>query len=287
MRCRSASRRTFFAVASVGFCAGALAGCSNARDADTAAPAELTTAAVNSGSAAGGRPNWPASCNLSEPVDQTIKIDSAVYGEADVVSVHFTPCTLDQPNPNAIIYLLHGAGADQTQWPDVDAFTAADAAVLDGTMPPSVLVAPNAPRAYLCCVCGADLLTHLLDEVEPAIERLAPVDPARRAIGGISRGGGLALAVAGLAPTEFLAVGAHSSIAASDETLAAIATAHLPTRFDVGDHDSLRPASERMAATIEAGGGSAELDVSTGGHDRDYWRSQATAYIAFYAAHLR
>lgn len=226
-------------------------------------------------------------CNMPEPIDQVLEIDSPVFAAKDRVDVHFTPCTLDQPNPNALIYLLHGAGADETQWPDVDIFTAADAAVMNGTMPPSVLVTPDAADAYLCSDCADDLLTHLIDEVEPAIERIAPIDPTRRAIGGISHGGGLALEAAGRAPDDFVAVGAHSSVDAPDSALLSIAGAGLPVRLDAGTDDGLAERDERMTQFIDSHGGNAEFVIGPGGHNRDYWRSQANIYIAFYAEHLQ
>ena len=228
----------------------------------------------------------PTQCAMPRPIDEVVEVRSSVFETTDRVSVHFTPCSVDQPTPNAIVYLLHGASADETQWPDVDIFTAADAAVMNGTMPPSILVAPDAAPAYACRSCADDLLTHLVDEIEPVIARTAPVDPARRAIGGISRGGGLALDVAGLAPADFVAVGAHSSVEASDSALAAIAAARLPVRFDVGDDDGLAGASHHMTESITTNGGRSELVVGIGGHDRAYWRSEADAYIAFYASHL-
>ena len=227
-----------------------------------------------------------ADCAVAEPVDQFLTVDSAASGSADRVNVHFTPCTIDQQTPNAIIYLLHGAGADETQWPDVDIFTAADAAVLNGTLPPSILVAPDA-AGFACKECASDLLDHLTNDIEPAVAHIAPVDTTRRAIGGISMGGAMALEVAGIAPNDFVAVGAHSAANASESALTAIATAGRPVRFDVGSDDRLAKTSERMSQFVDAHGGHAELVVGPGRHDRNYWRSQADDYIAFYAAHLR
>lgn len=247
-------------------------------------PTAATTAPVPSPT---GSPSVvPGYCSMDEPVDQVLVVDSAAFDSADRVSVHFTPCTLDQSTPNAIIYLLHGAGADETQWPDVGIFAAADAAVLDGTLPPTILVAPDAAD-FTCKGCSADLLSHLVDEIEPAVEHMAPVDPNRRAIGGISRGGALALQVAAVAPGDFVALGAHSPANAPEPALIAIADARLPVRFDAGADDSLARASERMAALIDDHGGHAQIEVGPGRHDRDYWRSQASTYIAFYAPYLR
>ncbi len=247
----------------------------------------LATACSSTGANAPAAGADSLSCNMPEPIDQVLEIHSPAFASIDRVDVHFTPCTLDQPSPNALIYLLHGSGADETQWSDVDIFTAADAAVINGTMPPSIVVTPDAADAYRCSDCADDLLTHLIHEVEPAIARIAPVDPTRRAIGGISRGGGLALEAAGRAPGDFVAVGAHSSVDAPDSALLSIAAAGLPVRLDAGTDDRLAARDERMTQFIDSHGGKAEFVIGQGSHNRDYWRSQANTYIAFYAEHLQ
>jgi len=285
----TAHRRSLTAIAVL--CGVVVAGCaSSSTNTDTSASSTAggTSVATPSTTSIAPVPGvvGPVACAMAEPVDEVLEVASSAFGSTTRVSVHFTPCTIDQPTPNAIVYLLHGAGADETQWLDVDIFGAADAAVLAGTMPPSVLVAPDV-GAFTCKGCDVDLLTHLLDEIEPAIEHTAPVDTTRRAIGGISRGGAMALEVAGLAPDDFVAVGAHSPTNASESALTAIGKAGLPVRFDVGEDDSLARASEKMARYVEAYDGSVELVVGQGRHDRDYWRSQADTYVEFYADHLR
>ncbi|MDE0803956.1 MAG: alpha/beta hydrolase-fold protein [Acidimicrobiales bacterium] len=223
---------------------------------------------------------------MSQPVDDDLVIPSAIYRGDQRVRVHFTPCTLDQPEPVAILYLLHGAGADETQWSDVGVFDAADTAVIRGDLAPTVIVLPDALPTFSCAECASNYRHHLLDEIEPRIAKLAPLDTARRAIGGISRGGGMALRVAGAHPGDFVAVGGHSSVDVPADTLAAVADARLPVRLDAGHDDSLLATSQQMARALESDGGDVELVESHGGHDRPYWRDHVTDYIAFYAEHL-
>ncbi|MDE0805322.1 MAG: hypothetical protein OSA99_18635, partial [Acidimicrobiales bacterium] len=68
-------------------------------------------------------------CMVAEPTDQDIVVPSAVYHDDQRVRIHLTPCTLDQPTPVAVLYLLHGAGADETQWSDVGVLAPADGGV--------------------------------------------------------------------------------------------------------------------------------------------------------------
>ena len=230
----------------------------------------------------------PASidCMVSEPTDQDIVVPSAIYHGDQRVRIHLTPCTLDQPTPVSVLYLLHGAGADETQWSDVGVFEAADAAVARGELAPTAIVLPDALPNFSCADCASNYERHLLDEIEPQVADLVPVDTSRRAIGGISRGGGMALRVAGADPRAFVAVGGHSAVDAPADVLAVIADAQLPVRLDAGVDDSLLATSQQMANTLAVEGGVVDQVQSPGGHDRPYWRAHVTDYIAFYAEHL-
>ena len=260
------------------------------------ATAAITAAACSSGSAPSSSPSStfdaptiPASidCLVAESTDQDIVVPSAIYHGDQRVRIHLTPCTLDQPTPVAVLYLLHGAGADETQWADVGVFAAADAAVARGELGPTAIVLPDALPNFSCTDCASNYERHLLDEIEPAVADLVPIDTTRRAIGGISRGGGMALRVAGTDPSAFVAVGGHSAVDAPDDILTAIAVAQLPVRLDAGSDDPLLTTSEQMADTLDARGGVVEQVESPGGHDRPYWRTNVDDYVAFYAEHLR
>lgn len=218
----------------------------------------------------------------TEETDFDLTIESAIYRTAERVRVHLTPCVNALSQRVPALYLLHGAGADETQWPDVDILVAIDNAVSEGSFPPAVVIIPDAASAYGCIECTTELAEHLLGEVEPAVSAFAPIDADRRAIGGISRGGGLALRLAGLSPAQFVAVGAHSSISVPEDVLSAIAVNRLPVYLDAGSGDGLAPAAERMADVLASLGTAVEVTISDGDHDRVYWRSQATAYTDFY-----
>lgn len=152
------------------------------------------------------------------------------------------------------------------------------------------IVIPDAAAAYSCSACDAAQLTaHLLDEIEPAVAHVAGIemDPNRRAIGGISRGGGYALRIAGREPASFVAVGGHSSVPAGDEALDAIAASSMPVDLDVGTGDSLADGTVSMADHLERTDGDVTLAIGDGSHDRSYWRSHMFDYVSFYGGQLQ
>lgn len=128
--------------------------------------------------------------------------------------------------------------------------------------------------------------THLLTEIEPMVDKLAGVDTGRRAIGGISRGGGLALEIAGFEPRAFVAAGGHSAVPADTDALDGLAVERLPVFLDVGREDSLTDASTGMSERITEMGGDVELHVWDGGHNRLYWAAHTTDYLRFYGRYL-
>jgi enterochelin esterase-like enzyme len=230
------------------------------------------------------KPLTPCRTNATE--DHDLVVHSSVYQTDQRVKVHLTPCAAGSERPLPVLYLLHGAGADETQWPDVGASTAADAAVVHGSFPPAVIVIPDAKPAYTCTDCQADLTTHLLREIEPRLAAYARIDTGHRAIGGISRGGGLALSVAANHPDDFVAVGGHSPVDVPETELDVLAV-RLPVYLDVGRNDSLVGSAEQMAEHLKLRGGNVQLTVNRGGHDRPYWRAYTPAYLDFYGRYLR
>ena len=228
----------------------------------------------------------PGTCRSSVTKNHDLVVPSTVYQTDQRVKVHLTPCASGSERALPVLYLLHGAGADETQWPDVGAFTAVDAAVMAGSFPPAVIVIPDAKPAYSCTDCQADLTTHLLNEIEPRLATYAQIDTGRRAIGGISRGGGLALSVAAHHPADFVAVGGHSPVDVPESDLDVLAD-HLPVYLDVGRNDSLVGSTEQMAEYLKLRGGNVQLTVNPGSHDRPYWRAHTPAYLDFYGRYLR
>lgn len=175
----------------------------------------------------------------------------------------------------AALYLLHGAGADETQWPAIGLVEVADRLIAEGAIPPLVIVMPDVDADGQAVVDG----------VVPWAEAHLPVvpDAAHRAIGGISRGGGTALRLAATRPYEFSRVGGHSPAVPGGDTLAhRLAAWGGPVWLDVGLKDPLERGVGRFSSALEGEGTVAEFHMYGGGHDRVYWRAHVEDYLRFY-----
>lgn len=231
-------------------------------------------------------PSHLSRCHERTGRDAQLVIPSPVYATTETVRVHLTPC----PGHGrlAVLYLLHGAGADQTQWVDLDVGQAADELVRQGVLPPTAIIMPNAATDYGSDPGGARLATLLIDEIEPVVAASNPLDGTRRAIGGISRGAALAFLAFDARSDAFVALGGHSPATEIDDDRAQrIADAGIPIWLDAGTDDSTRQNLQTMATTLEQHGVDVEVHVSPGKHDRSYWRSRTPDYLRFYAAALR
>lgn len=259
-----------------------LAACTS-QSAPAAARSEPTgPATLDAAEAAEGATATPA-CGDGVAATRTLQVESAVYGGTDRVLVHGVECP---SGAVSVLYLLHGAGADASQWPDVDAFAAVDALQAGGRGTDVLIVVPDATAAYGCgSDCGAGLAHHLLDEVEPLVVGDG-TRVARRAIGGISRGGGLAFDVVSSEPGRFAALGGHSpaGVGALDVTTPGLL--EIPIWIDVGESDGLASAAAEATRDLRTEGASVTYRPAPGGHDRSYWRARAPEYLDWYVTEL-
>jgi S-formylglutathione hydrolase FrmB len=146
--------------------------------------------------------------------------------------------------------------------------------------------------------------TYVLLEAIPAALERSGADPDRVAIGGISMGGFGALDLGRLAPEKFCAVGGHSPAVyerLSENSLFGFdnqddfdhhdllklarnrSLYKVPVWIDVGDHDFLRPAAEKLADELRDNGTDVTFHVWPGGHAGPYWDRHFTDYLEFYA----
>ena len=226
-----------------------------------------------------------ASVAVQCPGAGTVQPTTAPFGPRghQEAEVYLPACYDADPSRRyPVDYLLHGASADQTQWRDVGITAAADQLIAAGQLAPFVIVMPDGGPAM-----PDSLSKDLVDGLIPWAERTYHVagDAADRAVGGISRGGRVALQAAAAHPRMFAAVGGHSP--AVDHGEDALAT-HLgkvsgAIRLDAGRSDSLRAGMERFAEKARSAGADIQVVIAPGAHDRAYWRSQDAAYLHFYA----
>ncbi len=201
------------------------------------------------------------------------------------VAVHLPACYASSGVPYPVIYLVHGAGADQTQWLDVGAATASDELTRTGATKPVILVMPDVDR-----LSGAEADRYLADQLVPSIDRRyrTIADAAHRAVGGISRGGGTALRVAAARPDLFSVVGGHSPATGvvSKELIRGLRHYSGKIWLDVGTDDNLAGATTSLDKQLRAAGIEDHLELNPGGHERPYWRKHTPDYLTFYGTHL-
>lgn len=248
------------ATAAVLFAAVASAGCSKPTD----RPAAL-----------------PPDCKASRGTDLTTS------REGQRVFIHLPPCYAEHPTSRyPVIVLIHGAGADETQWPDVGIVTTADRMTGTGDIGPAILVVPNfgdSPSAS-----EADVVTTKIVPWLDSRYRTIP-DPEHRAVGGISRGGGAALLAAGARPDLFGIVGAHSPAVSGDLNVLRDGLTAIGGNIwiDVGTSDGLHDTTVGFADSLKRSGIAVEMHVQPGRHDRAYWRANVDDYLRFYASRWR
>lgn len=241
------------------------AGCS--RSADRSAPSQSLTAG--------------ADCAASRGSNVTTR-----RGQQQIL-VHLPPCYDEHATTRyPLIVLIHGAGADETQWTDIGTTTESDRLVGVDEIAPAIIVMPSFRDGSAAYEAEA-----VVDRVVPLIDATyrTLADPEHRAIGGISRGGGAALLAGSAHPELFGVVGAHSPAVSGDldqirDGLTALGG---NIRLDVGRSDGLRDSIVGFVDSLERAGISVELHVDPGHHNRAYWRQHVADYLRFYAARWR
>ena len=170
--------------------------------------------------------------STSPPVVATVASDCAGAGTVERVeapfgapgarlaSVYLPACYAREPQRRfPVVFLLHGAGADASQWPAIGLATTADDLITSGAIPPMIVVMPDG-GATMPDGLAADLVDRLVPWADQTYRTLA--DSADRAVGGISRGGRVALLAVAMHPGVFSGVGGHSpAVGPSDDAIAA------------------------------------------------------------------
>jgi enterochelin esterase-like enzyme len=257
-----------------------IAACSTDESPTTAsiAPTDAGGSSLAGATAPVSRPR-PADCPTGGGIS-TISIASVALGHPVRVSIISEVPAADVV---AVVYLLHGANTDETQWDDIGVRSA----VNNVAAPRIAAVLPDLPNSYDTALDSAALINDILPAVEMCLGGNRP--RSDRAIGGISRGGQLALTLAAAHPELFTAVGGHSPVIAPDteaQLAHDLAASGAHVRLDVGTDDSLRPSTVDLAQTLTNLGAPAELHVTPGRHDRHYWAAHVDEYLTWYAEHL-
>ncbi|HVW80327.1 MAG TPA: alpha/beta hydrolase-fold protein [Mycobacteriales bacterium] len=229
-------------------------------------------------------------------------IESKAMGRSMPYSVAMTASNDLGQQP--LVLALPGEGASSSQIPDaVGLPNYANAIGLFGCIvsPGDVGSSYYHPRND-----GTDMLTFLLDELVPHIERALPVGGSRatRALYGLSMGGYGALLLAQRRPDMFCAAAVASP--AVFPTYQAAITGHpgtfdsesdwqrygvwdqrsaigsVPIRIDCGDADPFAATARHLLDDIPGAVGS----IGSGCHDIAFWRKTAAQDLAFLKSHL-
>lgn len=213
--------------------------------------------------------------------------------------VYLPPCYAITGLRYPVLYMLHGMQGtvmNDDQWDRLGLDEAATEGFLNGTLPPMIIVMPNGIDAQHYND-SAPYPQILVEELMPRIEAdfCTWNTSATRAIGGLSRGGYWAYAVAFLYPDLFDRVGAHSGYFypnsfQSSNPYDTVATApgieRLHAYLDQGAGDTTIPQGslESFAARMQERSITPQIVIHPeGGHTEEYWAAHTFEYLFFYS----
>jgi S-formylglutathione hydrolase FrmB len=236
---------------------------------------------------------------------------SPILGQFMPFRVYLPPQYFSEPTRRfPVVYMLHGAGGNFTEWADSYMPEQLDDLITRGVTQPMLLVMPDGgSRSFWAnWDAGPRWSDYVAEDVVTDIDarfRTIPA-PRSRAIGGLSMGGLGALQIAMFHTGVFGAVGAHSpSIRLEpDPELWFLAgdsfyyhdplwlVANWPGAqglaywIDVGADDWWRPNIETFHGVLSEAGLNVSWQIFPGTHQAEYWIEHVPDYLQFYSAAL-
>jgi enterochelin esterase-like enzyme len=224
-------------------------------------------------------------CLVQDGKVEVYEIDEPALARPLSFRVYVPPCYAEaESSPYPTLYLLHGAGYSDSQWHDTGIDTRADSLIKRGEIPPFIIIMPWDRT-------GLDLETAITEWLIPHIDQVfyTQTSPDARAIGGISRGAGVALRIGLKHPNLFSAIGLHSPANLySDPFIAAWVTeisSHVPEMWmDIGDEDPLLESAIALRDLLNLLGVPLTFQINPGDHSTTYWTANLDEYLYWYAS---
>jgi enterochelin esterase family protein len=244
-------------------------------------------------------PAWQQVRNVPHGVMQRLEYQSKSINKAREAIVYLPPGYDAGADRYPVLYLLHGAGGDESVWNQrMQANVILDNLIADGELAPLVVVMPHGftnrmptaerprgPGAYKTEMeeFAVDFVSDLVPLVESRYRVVA--DRAHRAIAGNSMGGGQALRLGLGHPEMFGSVASFSAalqIANNPawggiDMDAALANADAINELEMlwigcGTEDTLFNVNKRFSDQLTAAGVEHTFHSSPGAHTPDVWR---------------
>jgi enterochelin esterase-like enzyme len=221
---------------------------------------------------------------------ETVEYDSKTVGVKRKARV-YTPPGYSKDKTYPVLYLLHGIGGDENEWPRGGAPDAIlDNLIADKKALPMIVVMPNGRaqkndraegNVFASAPAFAVFEKDLLDDLIPFIEKTYPVkaDRAARALAGLSMGGGQSLNFGLGHPDTFAWVGGFSSAPNTKRPAELVKDPVAAKKLKLlyvacGDKDNLSRISEGVHKMLdEKQVPHVYRVIPGGGHDFKVWRS--------------
>ena len=218
-------------------------------------------------------------------------IETSLLDKPMRYNIYLPPCyNFDESQRYPVLYLLHGQNSTEDQWIRIGAASAADKNISLKSSPPFIIVFPfdysyKQPAEYKFEEVFTDLLIPQIDKTYRTQSTAA-----KRAIGGLSRGGAWALRIGTRHPDLFSAIGGHSpAIFITDEKpllrrLLGISAAQMPRIWlDAGSDDSEYGIVVPFEHFLSDNNIPHEWHEFVGWHDEKYWSAHVQEYLVWYA----
>ena len=205
--------------------------------------------------------------------------------------IYLPECYASNPETRyPVLYLLHGQGYQADQWLRLGAAEKAATLIADAEAPPFLIVMPLNIASWR----GADvdefgevLVGEFIPFIDANYRTLATRE--KRALGGLSRGGGWAIRYGLTRPDLFGAFGAHSpaifyrDYSKLDDWLRETPLEQRPQIYlDIGDQDGELADARNFADLLAQMGVVHEWHLFTGSHEERYWQAHVEEYMRWY-----